>query len=544
MEATATFKPRDSFLGIWLETVLSNIRAEIGYLPSYFYVHEAEEEIAAEVRAKEEEIQRTGTNVSDKVWNPNTMKFDKTTLEEEFDYSQDPIAGAVHYNGNAVGIAFEMTNDQLDNFLDDAVVDLKPKSKEEARLFRYTLLTVLTLTGKCTSVQCGKRCNNDTDNLVLCNSVFKYFNGFALFAGINALDINEYMSKEQILKVMSYLNNKSMFDVDYAFAGYLRKAQEDYAREVRRVKSNNGAKEVSDDEIVTPIIFNNAYLNSMDLVNNKVPSPQILPSLKRTIEQKISKLTGIDLDPNRKEGLEIVVEGLEDPNIPTACIDLGQALLKIRDKKDKGYVYKQLALDLDTITGTGINIIGRAVGFLGPDSGYKYIYANLDKDQETARNLLMSKDEYLINVCTPEGKAEFDKVSAKLLPIDDVYAYYDFSNMHKYLEGMTNKQKKRFTNTLMSIVNLPWYNLGPVAMGAPFRFRFRDFKSYNDFTIISDKDVRVQARAWMAKPIGSSYGKLYMDRPGYYSDDNLVVHAKGDKFNVSYNGQEIDWQNP
>jgi hypothetical protein len=364
-----------------------------------------------------------------------------------------------------------------------------------------------------------------------------FFNNLAWFPGYNALDISEFMTKEQILKVMSYLNQKSMFDVDYAFAGYLRKAQTEYAEEMKRILGNNGTKPVSDDEIITPIIFNNAYLSSVDIVNGNVPEPKILPSLKKTIIEKMANLTGID--PKAKQGLMIDVRGKVDPDNPTSCADLGQAVVSIKDIQT-GFIRKQLLLDLDNITGTGINVIVKAID---PVGNLCYLFANLDKDKNIIKNILSSQQEYIINSNTEAGKKEYEQLTSKLLPNPAVYSYYDFSGMHKELEGLTEKQAQKFCNILMAIQNQPWYNLGNVSLGAPFRFRFRDFKAYNEFTVVSDKNVRVQDRTWMAKPIGNPYGKLYMDKPGTYTEDKLVVRVKKDSFTVTLNGENIDWQN-
>ena len=543
----ATMKVRDSLIGLWLERVISNINAEIGYLPSYLHVKEAEEkveEILEKLRA--EKAESDAAKPINHVWNANKMAFDKTDAEDDYDYDIDPIMGAQHFNGSAMGMNIELSDDQLDNFLDDAVVDLKPKTREDAKIYRMVLLSVLCLCNKITAVQCIKRCNNDTDNVIMCNSIFKFFSGFPVFSGYNALEVSEYMSRKQILDVMQYLNQKSMFDVDYAFAGFLNKAQEEFVAEERRVKSNNGEKPVSDDEIITPIIFNNAYLNSVDLMEGNVPDPQIAPSVKKIIEQKVSKITGIKVNKDAKrEGYDIRVKGKKDPFAANSCADTGLAEVEIVDKATD-IIRKKFTVDLDNITATGLNIevmvANNATGQL------QSTYANFDKDADVCMKVLMSPKEYIINPDTPEGQAEIKKLEAKFLHNAAVYGYFDFSAMHKNLDSMNDEQKAKFTELLMKIIDeIPWYNVpgNLIGIGCP-RFRFRDFKACDDFTVISDKNVRVQDRSGMALPYNNPIGKVYMDRyDSRATDDKLVVHVynKGNSYVVSLNGEKLDLSN-
>lgn len=540
-------KPVDSFFIISVNQMFRNIKSDFDFMPYKKRVRRAVrnlEETAKQFTATADVVDNDGNvvgeapnvSITNQVWNEHAMKFENTTSYGEFEYDNDPIIGAVKYEGNAMGVNFELTDDQLDNFLDDAVVDLKPKDKEEARLYKYCILTILGNTGKIRIPQLKTRCK-DSEDIVLCNSIYTFFNDVPWFPGFNALEISEYMTKEQILKVMSYLNQKSMFDVDYAFAGYLRKAQIAYADEMKKIIGNNGNKPVSDDEIITPIIFNNAYLSSVDLLSGNVPEPKILPSLKKAIIEKVAQLTGID--PKAKEGLMIEVRGKVDPDNPISCVDLGQAVVNIKDIHT-GFIQKQLLLDLDNITATGINVIVKAIDPMG---NLCYLFAGLDKDKDIVKNILTSQQEYIVNANTEQGKKEYEQLCSRLLPNPAVYSFYDFSGMHKNIEGLTEKQAKTFCNLLMAVQNQPWYNLGNASLGAPFRFRFRDFKTHNEFTLISDKNVRVQDRTWMAKPIGNPYGKLYMDKPGVSTEDKLVVKVKKDSFTVTLNGEEIDWQN-
>lgn len=120
-----------------------------------------------------------------------------------------------------------------------------------------------------------------------------------------------------------------------------------------------------------------------------------------------------------------------------------------------------------------------------------------------------------------------------VLPNKRIYTYFDFSGMGKNLRRMKDADKVKLSRNLDAIIDLPWtanvfemqanLNTPWGSQGiALCRSRFRDFKSPEEFTLISDKYTRVQDVANMA-PVFSDVCKQYYEDDIWKNNDQEMV---------------------
>lgn len=482
-----------------------------------------EEELKAET--KQEETKNNCTTVSKNVWNKKKKSFEKTDVQDEDMYVN------IY---NEMDESSYMSNDQMENFIDDTIRAINPDEKD-IDINRIILCVLLKMVNKITIENCYYEMNGKQNSAEIFNSFWKYFMDSPVFASISTYDISEYISFEKLLKLMMALNYKEIFSKSILFGPALEKVRKDYRQNQKKEKSHNGAKQISSDDIVSPIVFNNSILSNVDLETGQVPAPKINSKLKKYIINKFKEIIDndeISLDMEAKVGQFV-------------GMDTGCGWLKLTNK-NTNQTFNALLIDLNTIAGTGINVIWSA---FDENNKAKYLnyhhmaFLNIEDPEhvEIIKKILKHGPEFIIGKEPLSNRKEYESVMSSCLDIS-LYKYFDFSDTNRIVSKLSPDEKQALEGKLKQIVNCPWSKLDQGLTECP-RFRFRDYKDVDNFTVISDKKVRVQDPS-MAFPYMNP-GRPYIEVPEVYSDKtenrNIVIRIADNNATTHVDGKLFKW---
>ena len=172
----------------------------------------------------------------------------------------------------------------------------------------------------------------------------------------------------------------------------------------------------------------------------------------------------------------------------------------------------QYVVDMgDVLGGTGISLLG---SYMLPNGTVDYAFVNARTEINTVRKIL-SNPFYLLN------NAELERVSDNMYFGGNLYKYIDFHNtpwLDEVLRKLDERAKlKRILNNVSRIL----HTIGQGRKGVP-RVRFVEFKSVDDFVLISDQYVKSPLH-WLNESTGK------------YMLNSLTIYCKTDKYgNTKY----------
>ena len=225
-------------------------------------------------------------------------------------------------------------------------------------------------------------------------------------------------------------------------------------------------------------------------------------------------------------------------------LDSGCAYLIIKDKQS-GQMILGLQLDLNTIAGTGINVLSAAYDENNKNKQLPFhhiSFLNIDnpKHIEIIKKMLQYGNSFIIGKQPSSNRKEYEDVMSYCLN-HYLYRYFDFSDTNRIVSKMSKDEKKKFEFKLNNIINIDWNKIDNNLSECP-RFRFRDYKDIDHFTIISDKNVRVQDPSFMTTPYMNP-GKQYIEVPNPLSNNvdnrNIVISVSNDTMELSVDGKNV-----
>lgn len=171
----------------------------------------------------------------------------------------------------------------------------------------------------------------------------------------------------------------------------------------------------------------------------------------------------------------------------------------------------------DVLGGTGISLLG---SYMLPNGNIDYAFVNARTEINTVRKLL-TNPFYLLN------GAELEKVSDNMYFGGHIYKYIDFHNtpwLDEVLRKLDERAKmKRILNNVIRIL----HTIGQGRKGIP-RVRFVEFKSVDDFVLISDQYVKSPLH-WLDESTGR------------YMLNSLTIYCKTDKYgNTKYKASYLN----
>ncbi len=521
-----------SIFGLWLDQLYYNARAK--YHEKEFEKHLAKaiaEESEDQQESESENDSDSNGTVAAEVFDEKTQQFKKTEATDETPFIGDIFTGPTNAFQSAFNVP-EMSKDDFFNFLDKKIKEIKPE-KSDVNLYRNIITCVLFLTDRIGIDTVFAELNGKKqDASEIFNSVYKFFTGMILFPACNCLEISEVITLEKLLGIMKKLNEDQIFNTSYTFGLACKRTKEAYMEEQYKQKSDNGARDVSGEEIIEPILFNNSLLSNIDFETGNIPAPRLSIKMHEYLQKKFRSILNIK-DGNN---VDLIIDGKPSEAYANYGVDSGQAILTIRNTEN-GMIYKQLNLDLDTIAGTGINVIVNAY-----DEVNKYFHVafiNADANPEIIRKIVSCPGEFILGAENNfSNREEYETIMAQCLPIK-YYAFFDFSKMHNVISKMNTDGKRKFMEQLDKVIHcIPWQNILGIGAMMP-RFRFRDYTSPSEFVLVSDCDVRVQDHTWMVTPYMNPFGKLYINNGNIQTDNNIVVNVEDNKYDMFINGTEI-----
>jgi hypothetical protein len=260
-----------------------------------------------------------------------------------------------------------------------------------------------------------------------------------------------------------------------------------------------------------PILFNNSVLSKDQLSANKpIPDPRINKNVLDFLNKKFRDIL-MDMD------YSFTIYAAKDINNPTR--DIGQATIKTVNNGNGSY--SEFNIDLNNIIGNGFNLIV-PTNFNGYNSD---VFVNIDKHPDIVRKILTS----IYNFANTDPTTEMElKAVCMDMMYPEIYCFFDFSGMFVHMDKLSEADKVTFANNLMNIMGR--FRDANIPMN---RFRFREFINVNNFTIVSDKETRVQLD-WMV-PVFAKNPKQYVNI-GNRKDVNeiQIIYVNGN-FNTTVN---------
>ena len=463
--------------------------------------------------------------VSTTVYNSKTGQFE--TVETETNWFGDVPYG---YNTRQPFNTYEPKHDSddIENIVSSVIKDVESHNKNIKRNdIRNVTLTILFVTSEISLYQLVDHVDGDNHNdwSVELNSISKFLVEQKIFPNSDCYEINEFVSMQDIKDVIDSIDTKVDWTDNPFYNDIVEKLKKGYIDNKNREAEANNEEPVDE----TPILFRNSILKNFFVDDTNTPS--IMPRINKNVMEYLVNKIGDILHDYPTFTYEIYPAMLTSGNADNiSCRDTGQAIIRCTDNTS-GYsnVY---GIDLNNIVGNGYNIIAPSnFGGISQD-----IYINIHRHPELVAKILTTDYTFGFNMSNL-SYMELRSVLEDQLAYPEIYKFFDFSDMSNHIMKLNNVTNVLFSNNLKSIINLPWHNIFGVGALMP-RFRFRDYKDPSQFTIISDKYVRVQSE-WMQMPFPNIARQFINTEEYSHINDNLVLYYDKGKITIYINGQEI-----
>lgn len=413
----------------------------------------------------------------------------------------------------------EMTKDDIENFISDASNNIKNIDNDiDDDDIRDASLVTLFVANRISSSQLFDNLNpNQNDAIEEVNSIYKFLTGHKLLQSSDCYELSEFMSMDNIYKIMNQINTLIGWPEDDML---FKEITENILRGYRKNEDKED-KEIADPPTVS--IIHNSNIIGVDIEDGvAVPQPELTKQATNYIKSKLEKIlpTGYQV-ANISPVVDIA-------DYSTMLNDTGLASVTIQTpEKQQG----TFLVDMNTIIGNGYNLIYNC---MLPDGRINDLYISIDKHPDIVKKVLTIPgfNFYADNASIVEA----NEIESEHM-YSEVYRFVDFSGMYKNLKNMTESDKQILSNTLMKFINMAWMNLNFESMP---RVRFRKFHNVNDFTLVSDKNVRVQNSRFMNYPFGG-FAKQYIADAIYDNNtDEMTIDYKNGDVVIKVNKQKVD----
>ena len=313
---------------------------------------------------------------------------------------------------------------------------------------------------------------NVSECKLIANSVCSLYTKVKLFGDENVYNIREVISVDNLVDIVNYL---------------LHVRQWNYSETMRMIldittKTLNDEryKNTNEDRAMAPFIFSSIRTGSLDGM-----------TLDGTIYPAPARMSAINLT-----NLRNVFGNLLD-KYPSHAFDV------VRSPYDPTYVHQGICrlfinnmyfeIDLGTVGANGFSMI---IPFTRASDGItEFLFCNISRHRDIVERYIdacidrsLQMDEEFVK----QMIIDVDTMRNEMFTNPNIYAMFDFSGMSKIVRKMTTEQRKRFEENLTHVFNMPW-NWTTVALT---RYRFNDYVSPDEFTLVHDEDV-VTPYPWM-----------------------------------------------
>lgn len=433
-----------------------------------------------------------------------------------------------------------MKDDELENLLDDNVTWVTMASQlnvdENQKDIKLITLALLAAIDRASITQiAGNGHLLNQDDIVELNTIYKFFCGTKLFSNQGAIQLNELITSQLLYDTVAMLyEKKTEWSQDPVFSNIMEKTRKRLELEIAsngKLNQDEGAEDP-----VSPVFFNQTILGNPF---GEVPKPNAGKSKLDYIKNYLKGIVPVQIADM------IQVDSFIDPYDPRSLRDTGCAIVSI--KNEDGLTMNDALVDLDNIAANGFSL---QVKTFYPDRNITgYTWVNIEKFPEVVANALAASGYFLNNPNDPDSTIAFNQIIADRNYQPEMYLYYDFSGMSKHFSFMTNEDKDIFGRNLAWITQANWRDMGP---GEGFyRMRVRDYKNPNSFTLVSDKNTRVQLPD-MLPAVGGNYKKYINDPLENIVDSSILVcKFKDGKIEVTRDGKKVKvklpeevWESP
>ena len=418
----------------------------------------------------------------------------------------------------------KLKGDELDNLLEDITEKTIEKSElslddEDSRKHMLLIALVTLLAGNKIDLANLFSYLKNRDEVVEVNTIYKFFTGTKLVAEESVVQLNEFVTAQLLYDEVSVITEMNDWGMEANFSEMLEKVSRRLEYEI----ASNG--KITGEESVDPIVpltFNQGVLNTAFDVK--------IPKFKTTTEEYIKQHILSILPENWKNDNEAELELHHYLDQTDNNRDTGKAVLTL---KIHGIQTNEFEIDLDSIAGNGYSIACGA--FVDYNIGITKVYVNIEKFPKVVAEIIMSNGRYLLNnPADPKSIMQYKEIMQDTFSMN-IILNYDLSGMSKHFAFMTNAEKARFANNLMSICYANWNDTPDKRM---YRMRVRKFDSPDKFTLVSDNKTRQQEPGFLSV-IGNKYKTYFKEEQKEGDDPILVVKYKEGKLSVAYNGANI-----
>ena len=433
-------------------------------------------------------------------------------------------------------VAFEpttdgLTVDQVQNIISDTK-NLVQKSNTTLKetTIQNVVLVELFLCNYINSYQIFENVHENLTDRVLneMNSFCHALAGFKLILDHDVKATDEYLPDKEFLFITNCLGKvvKSIKD-NFTFM--------DIHNRIKNEVDRNNKIDIVDDIVdgTETGTLDEDLVDSITTDDTKVVTnnPEIRgipePTISQNAEKELRNLLGKILGPE----YNIAISAQRCPYFLDSLIDTDRAIVQISGPNN---FYKMVEVDLGSTTGTGFNLVW---SIPNPNlvGGFEICMICIKKHKDLVKKILTTPEMYILNNPNDNvSMGEYQEVMNDMLPNKRIYTYFDFSGMGKNLRRMKDADKVKLSRNLDAIISLPWTaNVFDMAntLNTPwqpqgialYRSRFRDFKSPEEFTLISDKHTRVQDAANMAPTFSDVCKQYYEDDAWKNNDQEMVV---------------------
>ena len=414
-----------------------------------------------------------------------------------------------------------LSDDDIENLISYVIKDVRKfDTCVKDSTIRHCVLVILVITNKISTFDLTDHLdNNDPDAKLVVNALCDFLEDRTMLVGIEVNDLEQYVSIDQLKLIIDSLYNNCNWEGDKQFSKIVKTVKKGYKAKLESKGSKREFPVVAD-----PILAERMNFNIGDILN--IREPRIEHNVYEYLVYRFSEIL------RNEDHFMFTINGAVDcNNLNYNVNDIAQAVIKCTDMGTGDYCL--YSIDLNTIVGNGFNlIVPTSFGSILQD-----VYVNIDKYPELVRKILTTN--YKFNTNSNIVDMDLKAVMADQLSYPQIYRYYDFSNMYKHIKDMSAEDKNTLSNNLMTITSYNWSNVLGIGAIMP-RFRFRDYRNPNTFTLVSDKNVRVQSSAWMSFPYGL-YAKRYILGDPDYANANseFVIDLEGNEIRFYIDKKEV-----
>ena len=455
----------------------------------------SKEETKTETPVTEEPVTETKTESTEET-KTEVVSEESTTEENKEDVVIERVegeivtdeTGIVEYNDATVKATIvdgelkvedlevfkQFTEDEVVTLIDEATTKLSHIPPREVKL---TVLGMLYIGALIDTEQTMKLIDSKTykDEIEFLNTFTKFFTQIVMVPGHNSYMINEIYSKMKNLEdIVKYVALNETVANNDAIGYVIEKSRELMVEVERATLAANGDK---DPDPVVPLVFVNKNMNLIKHQNvTKAQLNGLQKALSGVIEQYQHQFNGM----NGLIELVIYNEGR----------------------------YDAYQIDPGTVIGNGYNLIYTI-------NNTKF-FINIAKHRDIVAKLLQNKYYQL----TPE---EFQLIGQDMFMNNNIYKMVDMTKGPEILPKLTEEEFKKLGKKLSFIMNLDWSvdENGTDDKIPSGRVRFRNFKSIDDFTLVSDNKCKCPVQLQ-----GVLWSRII---------EGLTIKVTGDEIIVKYN---------